>query len=248
MRAERPLCGAYRGPGFQSLDARLVGNPRCGLPGPGEGRDDELARPVTIRVAALFVLPDGPYAGRPDVDVWDEVRDARTYSGPHPVVAHPPCQRWGNLWWSAQNARGPSAPGLGEDGGCFESALAAVRRWGGVLEHPERSRAFEAFSLGQPRRGSGWQASLFGGWICVVDQGRYGHRARKRSWLYLNGTPAELDWSEASSTAWVCSGPGGATSAERAARSVELMGKRERKLTPPAFAEVLLSLARGARS
>ena len=48
-------------------------------------------------VAALYVDPRGCYAGLPDVDVWDEQRDARTYAGPHPVVAHPPCSRWCRL-------------------------------------------------------------------------------------------------------------------------------------------------------
>jgi hypothetical protein len=49
-------------------------------------------------IAALFVAPDGVYAGLPGVEVWDEARDARRYAGPWPVVAHPPCQRWGRFW------------------------------------------------------------------------------------------------------------------------------------------------------
>lgn len=49
-------------------------------------------------IAALFVATDGPYSGLPSVDPWDEQRDARRYCGPHPVVAHPPCQRWGKFW------------------------------------------------------------------------------------------------------------------------------------------------------
>ena len=42
-------------------------------------------------IAALFVHKGGAYFGLPDVDPWDEARDARLYPGPHPVVAHPPC-------------------------------------------------------------------------------------------------------------------------------------------------------------
>ena len=49
-------------------------------------------------VAALYVEPQGVYVGVPGVDPWDEKRDARKYAGPHPVVAHPPCQRWGRFW------------------------------------------------------------------------------------------------------------------------------------------------------
>ena len=46
-------------------------------------------------IAALYVERDGIYYGLPDVDPWDEARDARLYPGPHPVVAHPPCARFG---------------------------------------------------------------------------------------------------------------------------------------------------------
>jgi hypothetical protein len=61
--------------------------------------DVGVMRPVPARtVAALYVEPQGCYVGVPGVDPWDEARDARTYAGPHPVVAHPPCQRWGRFW------------------------------------------------------------------------------------------------------------------------------------------------------
>ena len=76
-------------------------------------------------VAALYVLADGPYADMLGVDPWPLERDARVYAGPHPVVAHPPCKRWGNLWWSARHL----GKGLGDDDGCFEAAVNAVRRW-----------------------------------------------------------------------------------------------------------------------
>jgi hypothetical protein len=75
----------------------------------------------------------------------------------------------------------------GEDGGCFAAALAAVRRWGGVLEHPAYTDAFRAFGLGHPNRMGGWQRELCGGWTCYVEQGRYGHVAKKATWLYAFG-------------------------------------------------------------
>ena len=36
-------------------------------------------------IAALFVETGGCYFGLPDVDPWDEARDARLYAGPHPA-------------------------------------------------------------------------------------------------------------------------------------------------------------------
>lgn len=96
-------------------------------------------------IAALFVESDGAYFGLPHVDPWDEPRDARRYSGPLPVVAHPPCQRWGRYWHGAPNK--PRQHRLGEDGGCFAAALTAVRNYGGVLEHPAHSHAWRFFGL-----------------------------------------------------------------------------------------------------
>lgn len=49
-------------------------------------------------ISALYVEKDGVYFNLPDVDPWDETRDARLYKGPFPVVAHPPCQRCGRFW------------------------------------------------------------------------------------------------------------------------------------------------------
>jgi hypothetical protein len=141
-------------------------------------------------VAALYVETNGCYYGLTDVDPWDEARDARLYAGPHPVVAHPPCQRWGKLWagqplsikLTGQRKR------LGDDGGCFLAALKAVRRWGGVLEHPWGSRAWPHFGLNTPPREGGWIVADFeGGWTCCVEQGRYGHHARKPTLLYSVG-------------------------------------------------------------
>lgn len=149
-------------------------------------------------IAALYVETNGAYYGLPDVDPWDEVRDARRYDGPWPVVAHPPCQRWGKFW--AGQPLFIKRTGIrkikGDDGGCFEKGLSDVRTYGGVLEHPENSHAWDHFNLNKPPREGGWiVADFYGGWTCCVEQGQYGHYARKPTWLYAKGCVLpELRW------------------------------------------------------
>lgn len=133
-------------------------------------------------IAALFVETNGCYFGLPGVDPWDEARDARTYNGPYPVVAHPDCKRWGRFWHGS--TRKPHQFKLGADDGCFAAALAAVRQWGGVLEHPQDSLAWKHFSLAVPPRSGGWIKADAIGWTCRVEQGFYGHLSRKPTWLY----------------------------------------------------------------
>jgi hypothetical protein len=152
------------------------------------------------QVAALFVEKDGCYANLPGVDVWDEERDARLYAGPHPVVAHSPCQRWGNFYAGSPLAisRTGMRKKLGDDDGCFDSARKSIRRWGGVLEHPANSRAWKFFGLNEPPRSGGWvSADWDGGWTCYVEQGFYGHFARKPTWLLAYHTDCpSLRWGQ----------------------------------------------------
>lgn len=153
--------------------------------------------PMRTTVAALYVETGGSYFGLPGVDPWDEARDARLYDGPWPVVAHPPCQRWGKLWagqplWIKRTGERKVK---GDDGGCFAAAFESVRTWGGVLEHPAGSHAWAHFNLNRPPRGGGWIPSGQGGWTCCVEQGRYGHYARKPTWLFAFGVDLpELRW------------------------------------------------------
>jgi hypothetical protein len=149
-------------------------------------------------IAALFVETDGCYYGLKNVDPWDEERDARLYPGPYPVVAHPPCQRWGKMWagqplWIKKTGQRKKK---GDDGGCFASALLAIRNFGGVLEHPYGSHAWSHFGLTKPPRKGGWvKADNYGGWTCCVEQGRYDHYAPKPTLLYSVGCELpELEW------------------------------------------------------
>jgi len=199
------------------------------------------------------------------VDPWDETRDARKYRGPHPVVAHPPCQRWGKFWagqplWIARTGERKVK---GDDGGCFAAALASVREWGGVLEHPEGSHAWAHFGLRKPPREGQWvPADVYGyvpdghrgGWTCCVEQGQYGHYARKPTWLLVYGLEKrqlpELRW--------------GKTPQRLHPRAVELHGyEKARRIgmmamvggkdktairngTPPEFRDLLIEIARSA--
>lgn len=149
-------------------------------------------------IAALFVDKNGPYSNCPGVEVWSQEEDARTYDGNHPVVAHPPCQRWGKMW--AGQPLAIKKTGVrnkkGDDKGCFASALHFVRMNGGVLEHPYLSHAWEYFGLSKPPRSGGWvKADNHGGFTCCVEQGRYGHYAPKPTYLYAVGCQLpELNW------------------------------------------------------
>ena len=179
-------------------------------------------------VAALYVDSAGPYIGLEGVEVWDLERDARQYRGPHRVVAHPPCKRWGNYWMGSPSS--VERFHRGDDGGCFAAALWAVRTFGGVIEHPAASSAWDWFGLYEPPRlGWGWStADRFKGRSCAVTQGRYGHAARKLTWLYavLPSYP-RLDWRESNATG-----------------TVERMQKAQRHITPEPFRDMLLEMVR----
>lgn len=201
-------------------------------------------------IAALYVDERGPYAGIPGIDLWGVTRDARLYAGPHPVVAHPPCERWGRYWHG-----GPSAAVRrvkGDDGGCFAAALASVRAFGGVLEHPEASSAWAAHGLIAPPRRGGWVAAGdWIGWTCCVEQGHYGHRARKATWLYAVGVsllPA-LKWGASEAKIRLDLGFHSAEERRRAVKTgaCQRMGKPERIRTPIPFRDLLLSIAASAR-
>lgn len=192
-------------------------------------------------IAALFVDPRGCYANLPDVDLWDEARDARLYVGPYPVVAHPPCSRWCRLAGLVEARWGHPRK---EDGGCFESALNAVRRWGGVLEHPAYSDAWAEFGLPKPNRHGGWQHGIGGGASCHVEQARYGHVAKKATWLYAYGIDAlpdlrwgsDLDVQSGAPVSWC----GNRT---RSHDKRPRVGKRAASATPPEFRDLLIGLA-----
>lgn len=198
-----------------------------------------LATPARGTVAALYVQSKGVYSNLLGVDPWDEKRDARLYEGPHPVVAHPPCSSWCQLAHINQKRWGRR---VGDDGGCFASALASVRQWGGVLEHPAFSYAWPAFGLPSPMA-QGWTRLLSEpGWVCEVSQAAYGHRARKLTWLYYVGDdPPVMDWSRPEPTAQV------SQCANHGDSPLPRIQGHAASATPIPFRDALLAMARNSR-
>lgn len=186
-------------------------------------------------MVALYVDPRGPYPGL--VAEWyDETRDARTYAGPLPVVAHPPCGPWGRLRHLSRK----------QDPTCGPRAVDQVRAFGGVLEHPADSRLFDA--CGMPRPGE--LPDAWGGRTYRVDQCDFGHVARKPTWLYVVGAAPGPRPPRREPTHWV-SGSRGREGAKRKTTPVppgiKVCSAQQRRRTPPAFAAWLLDLAAQAR-
>lgn len=185
-------------------------------------------------VAALYVDRLGPYPKLVE-HWWDEARDARTYAGPWPVVAHPPCGPWPSL--RHLHSR-PDERGLGL------LAVEQVRRFGGVLEQPAGSRLWDAAGLPTT------SVCSADGYALLVEQCSWGHVARKKTWLWLVGVDRSLALSGLRSggkpTHWVSGGRNCKTGGS-VPPGIKVCSAQQRRRTPVAFAEWLLSLARQAR-
>lgn len=177
-------------------------------------------------VAALFVRADSIYKQMPGVDAWDIERDARKWPGGCPVVAHPPCRAWGRLRQFAKPRH--------DEKDLAPWAVAQVRQWGGVLEHPAESSLWLHMAMPFPGRAP----DRFGGWTAAVRQCDWGHKAEKWTWLYIVGAhPDDLP---------KLPPPGTPTHVIRGDREAVLpsVTKAEREHTPPQLAEWLVELAR----
>jgi len=183
-------------------------------------------------VAALFVRRNSIYKAMPAVECYDEARDARTFKGGMPVIAHPPCRLWGTM--AHMSTADPAEKELAT------WSVDVVRREGGVLEHPKRSRLFHHPNFKLPG-----QVDAFGGFLLPIVQFWWGHKADKATMLYIVGVspeaipPIPLQLGEAPS---VCS-----NSRRRRAPSVPWrpeISKAERECTPPALAQWLVDVAR----
>mgnify|MGYP000243450989 FL=1 len=180
-----------------------------------------------MTVAVLFARADSVYKSLPGCDVWDIERDARKWPGGSPVVAHPPCRAWGRLRQFAKPRKGERL--------LATFAVRQVRRFGGVLEHPEGSTLWPKVGLPAPG-----QRDKHGGWTLPIHQHWWGHRAQKATLLYIVGCePANVpDIPLVMGSATHCIRP------TKAYPRLPSVTKAEREHTPPALAARLVDLAR----
>ena len=175
-------------------------------------------------VAALCVSRRSVYHSMLGVEAFDVDRDARTFAGGMPVVAHPPCRTWSAFCRqlvkaTAEEHAAEQALGLW----CVEQ----VQEWGGVLEQPAHSHLWEAARLPKPgtSRDEGWSLEVWQAW--------FGYPCKKATWLYFAGIePDEV------------TPPLSLHNKGRDRRAVQLMSHGQRSATTPAFAEWLVALAR----
>lgn len=184
-----------------------------------------------MSVAVLFARSDSNYKALPGCDVWDAERDARRWPGGCPVVAHPPCRAWGALRHFAKPRPDEKELAL--------FAVERVRECGGVLEHPAASTLWPVAGLPDPGA-----IDEYGGWTLVIDQNWWGHRARKRTRLYIVGCaaidlpPFPMVLGEATHVV----SPSGNIRKGMPGYRPQLR-KAEREHTPPDFARWLVMLA-----
>ncbi len=171
-------------------------------------------------VTVLCAQPRSIYNEIPGVDVYDAARDAFTFPGGSPVVAHPPCRLFGRLRHYVTDTDTDTEKFLGEF--CADQ----VRRNGGVLEHPAGSVLWKLADLPQPGQSQGE------GFTLALPQWWFGHLSDKLTWFFFSGIdranlpeiPMRLD------------------SYDR--RPVKNLSHRQREATPRALAEWLVECAR----
>jgi len=121
-------------------------------------------------VAVLCVARNSIYKSL-EVDCYDIDRDARSFVGSSPVVAHPPCRAW-SAFCGHQAKPLPGEKELGPM--CVE----LLRSNGGILEHPAYSRLWDHCKLPKPG-----EPAIDGLRAVAVNQAWWGDRRSKRTWL-----------------------------------------------------------------
>lgn len=121
-------------------------------------------------IAVLCCSQSSEYKNIPDLDLYDVKRDALTFDGSSPIVAHPPCRSW-SAFLSHLAKPEPGERDLAHF--CIEK----LKSNGGVLEHPAHSKLFTDGYLPLPGQPVDDLKTI------EVSQFWFGYPLRKRTWL-----------------------------------------------------------------
>lgn len=124
-------------------------------------------------ISVLFTRKDSVYKSM-NLDCYDIERNALTWAGGNPIIAHPPCRSWGQLSHFANPRPGEKELAI--------YSINQIRKYGGVLEHPRASRLWKEMNLPL-----GKQTDEYGGYTISINQSWFGHKAEKKTLLYICG-------------------------------------------------------------
>lgn len=139
-------------------------------------------------VAVLCAARKTSYREIPGVEIYDEVRDARTFPGGMPVIAHPPCRRWTTFGANMLKATAKHGNRLPTDAEIKQErelglwCARQVQENGGILEQPAGSKLFESAGLplpGLPQSPESFSLHVWQAW--------WGYPLKKGTWLYFCG-------------------------------------------------------------
>lgn len=181
-------------------------------------------QPEVRTVAVLCTARKSIYHTLPGVDVYDAARDARTFPGGMPIVAHPPCRSWSRHCRQLAKNVPESERELGV--WCCDQ----LRECGGVLEQPAGSLLFDAAGLPKPGERQADLETLY------VWQAWWGYPVKKGTWLCFS--KVDVDKLEI---------PLRLHAAGRDRRRFQVMSHTQRSATCPALAEWLVDAARSAK-
>ena len=124
------------------------------------------------KIAVLCCSTNSIYKEIEGLDCYDKRRDARTYSGPSPVITHAPCRGWSAF------TRSLAKPEAGERM-LAPFCINMVLRYGGVFEHPAFSTIYTKYLGIRP-------GETKGPFRCLeIDQYWFGFQTSKRTWLLM---------------------------------------------------------------
>jgi hypothetical protein len=177
-------------------------------------------------IAVLCVSRNSVYKQIKGVDSYDEDRDARTFPGGIPAVAHPPCRCYSAFCrHQAKPKDRESEMALGV--WCVDQ----VRKWGGVIEQPAHSKLWETCGLPQPKDRNAAECA----WSMELPQFWFGDVREKNTWLFFSRIPR----ADVPKLPFRLKPEGG----DR--RAWQLMSsKNQREKTPMQFAQWLVECAR----